>query len=222
LPKTTEVSHSECSKCHKGFENAKIHIYNLPFPHQKHIARILNCNVCHALGDEHGKILETRVECLGCHHKTRSKCIDCHETQAKFIQGESLGEKGPQPDVMADGVKCIECHTTISQGHSLADIKKACVQCHEARYEKMTDEWQKEISKRMKNVKGSLETLWLQGKKAPEPDKRKIEALTKEVENLLKVIDEDKSRGVHNFIYAQKLAAEGEEKILSAKGILSK
>jgi uncharacterized Fe-S cluster protein YjdI len=33
LPKTTEVSHSECSKCHKGFENVKIKIYDLPFPH---------------------------------------------------------------------------------------------------------------------------------------------------------------------------------------------
>ncbi len=222
LPKTAEVSHSECSKCHKGFENSKINIYNLPFPHQKHIARILNCGVCHASGDEHGKILKTRVECLSCHHKTASKCIDCHETQIKFIQGESLGKKEAQPDVMVDGVKCIECHATISQGHSLAEVKKTCVQCHEARYEKMTDDWQKEISERMKKVKVSLETLRFQKKMAPDPERRKIEALTKEVENLLRVIDEDKSRGVHNFIYAQKLTAEGEEKILSAQRSLSK
>ena len=32
LPKTTEVSHSECGKCHKGFEEVKIKIYDLPFP----------------------------------------------------------------------------------------------------------------------------------------------------------------------------------------------
>jgi hypothetical protein len=222
LPKTTEVSHSECSKCHKGFENAKINIYNLPFPHQKHIARILNCNVCHASGGEHGKIIKTRMECLSCHHKTASKCTDCHETQAKFIQGESVVKKDPQPDVMADGVKCIECHTTISQGHSLAAVKKTCVQCHEARYEKMTDEWQKEISERMKRVKLSLETLRTQEKMAPDPERRKVEALTREVEGVLKAIDQDKSRGVHNFIYAQKLTAEGEEKILSAQRSLSK
>jgi hypothetical protein len=222
LPKTTELSHSECGKCHKGFENTKINIYNLPFPHQKHIARILNCNVCHASGEEHGKILKTRVECLSCHHKTASKCIDCHETQAKFIQGESLGKKDPQPDVMADGVKCIECHTTISQGHSPAEVKKTCVQCHEARYEEMTDEWQKETSEMMKRVRLSLETLRLQKKMAPDLEKRKIEALTKEVENLLRAVDEDKSRGAHNFFYARKLAAEGEQKVLSAQRSLSK
>ncbi len=55
----------------------------------------------------------------------------------------------------------------------------------------------------------------------PDPEKRKIEALTKEVENLLKVIDEDKSKGVHNFNYAKKLMAESEEKVLSAKRALS-
>ena len=73
----------------------KIKIYGLPFPHQKHIARILNCNVCHASGEEHGKILKTRMECLSCHHQTASKCTDCHERQAQFIRGEALVKKNP-------------------------------------------------------------------------------------------------------------------------------
>jgi hypothetical protein len=222
LPKTTEVSHSECSKCHKGFENVKIKIYDLPFPHQKHIARILNCNVCHASGDEHGKILRTRVECLSCHHKTASKCTDCHETQVKFIQGESLGKKDPQPDVMADGVKCIECHTTISQGHSLAEVKKTCVQCHEVRYGMMTDEWQKEITDKMKKLRLILETLNVQKKLASEPEKKKIETLIKEGEDHLKAINEDKSKGVHNFNYAKKLITIAEVKFFSAKKSLLK
>jgi len=222
LPKTTEVSHSECSKCHMGFEDAKIKMFDLPFPHRKHIARILNCNVCHASGEEHGKILKTRVECLSCHHKTASKCIDCHETQVKFIQGESFGKKDPQPDVMADGVKCIECHTTISQGHSLAEVKKTCVQCHEARYEKMTDEWQQVISHRVKKLKLFLETLRFQKKMAPDPEKRKVEPLIKEVEDLLKAVDEDKSKGVHNFIYAKKMISEAEKKVLTTKKSISK
>ncbi len=222
LPKTTEVSHSECTKCHKGFENAKIKIYNLPFPHQKHIARILNCNVCHATGEEHGKIHKSRMECLSCHHQPQSKCTDCHESQMEFIRGEALHEKEPQPDVMAEGVKCIECHTTISQGHSLTEVKKTCVQCHEARYEQMTDEWQKEISERVKHLKLSLETLGFQKKMAPDPEKRKVEALTKEAEDLLKAVNEDKSKGVHNFLYSQKLVSKAEEKVLSAKRAISK
>jgi hypothetical protein len=222
LPKTIEVSHSECSKCHKGFEDAKIMIYGLPFPHRKHIARILDCNACHATGEEHGRIHRTRVECLGCHHQTGSNCTRCHETQIKFIQGEALGEKETSPDVMADGVKCVECHTTISQRHSLTEVKKTCVQCHETRYGEMTDGWQKEISDHMGKVKGSLEALRALKKGVPDPEKQKVESLTKEIEGALKAIDRDKSKGVHNFIYAKKLMSEAEKRVLATKMSISK
>jgi len=214
LPQTVEVSHSECSKCHNGFEDAKIKIYDLPFPHRKHIARILDCNACHAKGEEHGKIHRTRVECLGCHHQTASNCTKCHETQVKFIHGEAFGEKEAHPDVMAEGVKCVECHTTISKRHSLAEVKKTCIQCHETRYGEMTDGWQREISEQMKKVKLSLEALKVQKKLVPDPEKQKVEVLTKEVEEALKAINGDKSKGVHNFIYAQRLMSEAEKKIL--------
>ena len=222
LPKTTEVSHSECSKCHRGFEDAKIRIYGHPFPHRKHIARILNCNVCHATGEEHGKIHKTRMECLSCHHQPKSKCTDCHESQMRFIRGEALGEKDPQPDVMADGITCIECHVTISRGHSLAEIKKTCVQCHEPKYEKMTDDWQREVSERVKKLKVSLDGLRVQKKEIPGPEKKKVEVLTKEVEELLKAVEGDKSKGVHNFAYAQKLLSDAEGKVYSTRKALSK
>lgn len=222
LPKTIEVSHSECSKCHRGFENAKVEIYGISFPHQKHIPRILNCRVCHAAGDEHGKINKTRMECLSCHHQPKSRCTHCHESQTQFVRGEALGEKEPQPDVMANEVKCIGCHADISHGHSLPEVKKTCIQCHETPYGKMTDEWQQEVSGRVKRLKLSLETLRFQEKLTPDPEKRKVEDLTKEVERLLKPISEDKSRGVHNFAYAQKLMSEAEEKVLTTKKSLSR
>jgi hypothetical protein len=222
LPKALKVSHSECGKCHKGFEDVKIRIYDLPFPHQKHIARILNCDVCHASGEEHGKIHKTRVECLRCHHQTASNCTKCHETQIKFIQGEALGEKESLPDVMAEGVKCVECHTAISQRHSLAEVKKTCVQCHETRYDEMTDGWQKEVSGQMKRLRHSLEALRAQKKRVPDPEKQKIEALTGKVEEALKAVDEDKSKGVHNFIYAKKLMSEAEKRLLATQKSISK
>jgi len=123
---------------------------------------------------------------------------------------------------MASGVKCIECHTTISRGHSLEEVKRACVQCHEARYGKMTDEWQREISDRMKKLKLHLEALRFQKKMVPEPEKGKVESLIKEVEDFLKAVDEDKSKGVHNFFYTKKLVLKAEEKLLFAKKTLSK
>jgi hypothetical protein len=221
LPRTTEVSHPECVKCHRGFEDVKIKIYDLPFPHRKHIARILNCHTCHATGEEHGKILKSRVECLRCHHQTASKCTDCHALQAQFIRGEVLGEKEPEPDAMAVGVTCTECHTTISQGHSLAEVKKTCVQCHEEQYGKMTDEWQQDITSRIRKLRVSVEALRVQKKTIRDREKKRVEALTKEAENLLEWVGKDKSKGVHNFAYAQKLVKEAEEKVRSAKGSFS-
>jgi hypothetical protein len=117
---------------------------------------------------------------------------------------------------MADTVRCNECHARISQGHSLSEVKGTCVQCHEARYGKMTDKWQQEVSERMKKLELSLKTLTF-GKKTPDPEKRKTEILVKEVEDLLKAIHQDKSKGVHNFIYAQKLLSKAEEKVFMAK-----
>ncbi len=221
LPETTEVSHSECSKCHRGFENAKITIYGISFPHQKHIPRLLNCNVCHVSGKQHGKIDKTRMECLSCHHQPKAICTNCHESQARFIRGDALGEKEPQPDVMASEVKCSGCHATISQGHSLKEVKKTCLQCHDAQYEKMTDEWQKEISDRMARLRRSLEALSAEKKLGPDPRKR-VEALIKEVNESIKVVDEDRSKGVHNFSYAQTLIGKAEEKVVAIKNSISR
>ena len=123
---------------------------------------------------------------------------------------------------MAEGVKCVECHNSISKRHSLAEVKKTCVQCHETRYGEMTDGWQKEVSEQMKKLKLSLEDLRLRKKLLPDPEKRKLEALAKEVEKTLKAIDQDKSKGVHNSIYARRLMSEAEKKVLTTKRSISK
>jgi len=123
---------------------------------------------------------------------------------------------------MAEGVKCVECHTAISQRHSLAEVKKTCVQCHEPRYDEMTDGWQKEVSGQMNRLKHSLEALRVQEKRVPDPEKQKIEALTGKVEEALKAINKDKSKGVHNFIYAKKLMSEAEKRVLETRKSISK
>lgn len=86
----------------------------------------------------------------------------------------------------------------------------------------MTDEWQQEIDGRTKKLKVSLEMLRVQRKVVPDTEKKVVEALTKEAEDLLKAVGEDKSKGAHNFAYAQKLVGEAEEKVLSVKRRLSK
>jgi hypothetical protein len=222
LPETRDVSHPECSRCHKGFENAKVSIYGISFPHQKHIPRILNCTACHATGQEHGKIHRTRVECLGCHHQANAKCLHCHDRQDQFIRGEALGEKSPERDVMAGAVTCTECHAAISKGHSLEGVKKACIRCHDPSYGKMIEEWQREISAQLKKTKSVLEALRKQDEATAGPEQKKKDTLSKEIEAILQVLEEDKSNGAHNFQYGRKLISEAEQKILAARRALAR
>lgn len=80
----------------------------------------------------------------------------------------------------------------------------------------MTDKWQQEISQRMEKLELSLKTLRFE-KKIPDSGKRNTAILVKEAEDLLKAIHQDKSKGVHNFIYAQKLLSKAEEKVFLAR-----
>ena len=86
----------------------------------------------------------------------------------------------------------------------------------------MTDGWQKEVSGEMKKLKHSLEALRVQKKRVLDPEKQKLEALIGKVEQVLKAIDEDKSKGVHNFIYAKKLMSEAERRVLATQTSISK
>jgi len=155
------------------------------------------------------------MECLSCHHQPKSRCIDCHETQNLFIRGEALGEKDPEPDVMAGAVQCAECHAAIARGHSLEGVKKTCVQCHEPRYGTMTEDWQREVLQRLRRMKTALEAFRSQNKGASHGEDKRAEKAAEEAERLLKAVEEDKSKGAHNFQYAQKLISEADQKMLA-------
>lgn len=116
----------------------------------------------------------------------------------------------------------MECHTGLSQGHSLEKVKKTCVECHGHGYDDMTQKWQKEISNRLKRLKLSIEPLKLRKKLIPNTEKNWAEVLTREVDTLIKAVEEDESKGVHNFTYAQRLMSEAEEKVLSLEKAVSK
>jgi hypothetical protein len=69
----------------------------------------------------------------------------------------------------------------------------------------------------MKKLKHSLQALRVQEKRVSVPERQKIEALAGKVEEALKAIDRDKSKGVHNFIYARKLMSEAGKRVLEAQ-----
>jgi hypothetical protein len=76
----------------------------------------------------------------------------------------------------------------------------------------MTDDWQKEVSERTEKLRRYLEKVQVQKKQSPDMEKGKVATLAGEVEEVLKVIQEDRSKGVHNFSYATKLLSEAEKK----------
>jgi len=53
------------------------------------------------------------------------------------------------------------------------------------------------------------------------PVPRNVEASIKEVNEFVRVVEEDKSKGVHNFAYAQEVIGKAEEKILTIKNSTS-
>ena len=140
----------------------------------------------------------------------------------QFIRGEALGEKEASTGRDGQESSASKCHTTISRGHSLEEVKKTCVQCHDATYGKMTDEWQQEVSDRIKRLKLSLEA-YQRSRRMPGSgsERKKVEALVKEVNELLRVVEEDKSKGVHNFVYAQEIDRPRQRRRFSRSGVPS-
>ena len=86
----------------------------------------------------------------------------------------------------------------------------------------MTDEWQQEISDRIKRLKLSLEVIQRERMPGPGPERKKVESLVTEVNKLLRGVEEDKSKGVHNFTYAQRLISRAEENLLAIRGPIAK
>lgn len=86
----------------------------------------------------------------------------------------------------------------------------------------MTDEWQQEISDRIKKLKLSLEAIQRERMPGSGPEKKKVESLVTEVNKLLRGIEEDKSKGVHNYTYARRLIGLAEENLLAIRGPIAK
>jgi len=52
----------------------------------------------------------------------------------------------------------------------------------------------------MRKLKPSIERLTSQRRMISETERKKVEALPKEVEEILKALEKERSKGVHNFI----------------------
>jgi nitrate/TMAO reductase-like tetraheme cytochrome c subunit len=136
----------DCASCHVGAETITGVHEGYPFPHAPHVGKAnLACDDCHAAGPPHGRLDLPVSRCADCHHSDDDEdCAKCHEGPARFFAGAGAPGVAAKPDPMAAQVPCAACHADRSAKDQVAAVRKTCVDCHEARYGTMLDEWLKE------------------------------------------------------------------------------
>ncbi len=218
LPRMAETSHSACNKCHRGFLDAESKIYNIDFSHRRHLPRAVTCNYCHSNSNKHGEIISDRAGCIGCHHKkTDSACATCHRIQDQFIKGVALIGVEGKSDPMAGEIGCNSCHENISRGHSPQEIKQSCLNCHGTGYDETLEQWQSEISERVRRAKRHLLVLRAKFRHFKTDVPGEIASKVRRAETMIELVKGDKSMGGHNFLFARELITKADDYLLEVK-----
>ncbi len=218
LPRIAETSHSTCNKCHRGFLDSEIKIYSIDFPHRRHLPRAVTCNYCHLNKNKHGEIILDRARCIGCHHKkTESECATCHRIQHRFIKGSALAGEVGESDPMAGEVGCTGCHENIAQGHFPQKIRQSCLSCHGPGYDEIVEQWQSEISERIRRAKRHLLVLRAKFRHLKTDVPKEIASKVKAAETMIDLVERDKSMGGHNFLYAKGLITKADDYLVQVK-----
>lgn len=224
LPKAERVARVECVRCHHWFETKKIRIYGIEFSHEKHLAKKVECNQCHSNVEKHGAIIRAKKDCMNCHHRAvKAKCVECHVLEAAFRKGAAMGEKTPETGPMS-ALDCSYCHTAIGEGkaHSLAAVKSSCVQCHDETLAGMVDVWQQGLELSIKALKSKLEKARKEILGLPGDSAARALGLWKEAEEIYMLVLKDRSKGVHNIVYNEKLINDANSKIREIEGLVER
>lgn len=202
-PKTREISRSKCSDCHEGFEQRTYAIYDLLFPHQRHLVRGINCSQCHNNIEKHGTIAASKSQCLDCHHQKQKEvtCTECHEAQASFFKGKvdliKVADDKAKPNQMYGQVECQDCHD-LSKKHSVEQVSSRCTNCHDNSYSEVLKEWEEELKDQMTKLEEAIakyEKIIDMAKDAGKDTAQAATVIVKAREDLKYIA---KTKGVHN------------------------
>lgn len=178
---------ASCAACHQGVNNLSVKIFGHNFSHGLHLEKTdLECQTCHALTPQHGKLVATESTCASCHHDPPAKtCHSCHEVQSRFFEGGKLFDLNIPADSMAEaGIDCQSCHRPAKGKISRVD-SQSCLECHEENYFQEFKDKQEEIRAKMKSIQAILAglknvSLTAGEKTALEEDKRILEEMINE------------------------------------------
>lgn len=191
---------AQCSSCHAGIEEISSEIYGLMFPHKNHVhGQKMNCGACHSNERKHGEFIGSKNGCASCHHQETSRdCGRCHKLQQTIYAGGALNGMNAPQDIMAEGgVGCADCHLDAEKKVVRSDAAK-CADCHEKEYAATFTEWRGTV----RSLLDSLKALIREKKNtalAPAAKTRLSEA-----ESLIRKVELDGSRGVHNYAFIEQ------------------
>lgn len=199
---------SECATCHVSLQVEDVEVFGVDFSHESHVIdHDVNCQKCHSNRRTHGQLILNRGECLDCHHdqKKEKKCEECHDVTAALYTGDLSVLDEPVPDVMFEAeLDCFSCHAV--EGGQIAQSTKAhCLNCHDEGYDEMMVEWQTETQTRLNAVTEKRKTIITENL-----DESQVAALNR-VDQIITIIHQDGSLGVHNYMLVDQLLSEVQE-----------
>jgi nitrate/TMAO reductase-like tetraheme cytochrome c subunit len=155
----------DCDSCHDDFRGKKIRFRGRIFQHDRHLGAMeIPCGECHG-GTRSGSVAVGRdADCQSCHHgRAEASCESCHALQDRFFRGDGTGDVAADPGVMFEMVECADCHAGIEEGHSVARVREACVDCHDEEYGDLLGEWQGQTARALEEAAALLEEAGWRG-----------------------------------------------------------
>ena len=190
----------QCANCHAGIDAISPSFEGRQFSHDIHVAdQQLECRNCHSNAVKHGQTILSADACNSCHHKATPQevaCESCHEAAVAVYSGRFMGED--LPDYMFEGdVECVDCH--IPADHVVRPTTAVCVDCHEESYADDAEEWKRDITNLMGEVRAALAQA-----RSTAGDQSGYES----IEEMLRRLGEGAAGGIHNYELTSQILNE--------------
>ncbi|MHC4501733.1 MAG: multiheme c-type cytochrome [Planctomycetota bacterium] len=224
LPTYEEAAAGCLVMCHVGIETVgTLKVAKKSFPHSRHVmSPSVACSQCHNFDKKaHGKTLKAAGSCAACHHKKdRKDCESCHPVQVAVYRGKVKGDARCLPPRKAKSVKCDDCHLDVSKGHSRANLRTLCVECHHdmKHFAQVLDEWQEGVRESVDELHESLarsRKVLAAGELSKAAAARLSEAVGRAA-RAIELVRTDGSYGAHNLEYLFDIVTEAADDLEEA------
>lgn len=194
-----EVPQDRCYSCH--VERTE-HVNDPQWLHERHTSEHgVDCMRCHQ-PIRHGKVRMIQAleeDCQSCH-------AALHSPQKSMYLGRGGRGVADHPSGMFSAqVSCVGCHPT---GHDVKDTqedrrraqREACVACHGPGYDRMADDWRREMAGLVEELAGELARGEAELQRRPQPEAAQALAQARFNHELVRT-----GKGAHNIDYALAL-----------------